>query len=189
MLSWLLPKERQCVRLVHWFDCNNVALFNQLQCCLPAPRRYEDRPILALGEILSQWLGNPAIWVAMLGLNIKVCVEKETSIVDVIEDKNPLSLLNIVQPVVHELEYVGLGIPPPKGLNLVCNIPIDLDPENPGHDGMDGGRRSGQCFRLLWARTVSALAAWTLRNLPGGRWNSAGAFQISTTRSLENVGA
>src|SRR5436190_17488278 len=62
------------------------------------------------------------------------------SIVDIVEDKNPLSLLTIVQPVVHELEYVGLGIPSPKDLNLVCNIPIALfktgrvarvDPENP----------------------------------------------------------
>jgi hypothetical protein len=85
-------------------------------------------------------LGSPAIWVARLGLNVKVGVEKETSIVDIVEDKNPLSLLTIVQPVVHELEYVGLGIPPPKDLNLVCNIPIALlkagrvarvDPENP----------------------------------------------------------
>jgi hypothetical protein len=69
-----------------------------------------------------------------------VGVEKESSIVDVIEDKNPLSLLTIVQPVVHELEYIGLGILPPKDLDFICNIPIALlktgrvarvDPEYP----------------------------------------------------------
>src|SRR5436190_324298 len=65
LLSQLLLKERQRVRLVHWFDCDDVALFNQLQCCLPAPRRYEDRPILALGEILSQRSRNP-VWIAKL---------------------------------------------------------------------------------------------------------------------------
>lgn len=48
--SQLLLKERQGVRLFHWFDCNDAALFNQLQCCLPVPQDYEDRPILALGD-------------------------------------------------------------------------------------------------------------------------------------------
>jgi hypothetical protein len=128
------------VRLVYRFDCNKVALFNQLQCCLPAPRRYEDRRILAFGKRLSQWLGSPAIWVARLPLNVKVSVEKESSIVDIIEDENPLPVITIVQPVVHELENVRLRMSPPIDLDCICNIPIALlkpgriarvDPEYP----------------------------------------------------------
>jgi hypothetical protein len=45
-----------------------------------------------------------------------------------------------VQPIVHELEYVSLRIPPANDLDRICNIPIALfktgrvarvDPENP----------------------------------------------------------
>lgn len=55
-----------------------------------------------------------------------VAVEKEASIVDVVEDENPLPLLAIAQPVVHKLEYVCLRIPPSKDLDRICNIAIAL---------------------------------------------------------------
>ena len=67
-------------------------------------------------------------------------VDKETSIVNVVEDKNPVPILTIAQPIVHELKYIYLGIPTPKDLDSICNIPIALlkpgcvarvDPENP----------------------------------------------------------
>jgi hypothetical protein len=59
------------------------------------------------------------------------------SIIDIIEDKEALF---VAQPVMHELEYVGLGIVPTRNIDLICNIPIPLlearcvarvDPENP----------------------------------------------------------
>jgi hypothetical protein len=67
-------------------------------------------------------------------------LKKEASIIDIVEDEDPLSLLFVAQPVMNELEYIGLGIPPVMDLDLVCNIPITLletrcvarvDPENP----------------------------------------------------------
>jgi hypothetical protein len=73
-------------------------------------------------------------------VNVKTGVEKKSSIVDVVEDKNPLSLLPLMQPVMYELKYIGFGTPVPRDLNLVCNISIALlktgrvarvDPENP----------------------------------------------------------
>lgn len=53
-------------------------------------------------------------------------VKKETGVVDVVEDKNPLSLLTVMQLVVHKLEYISPRILPPKDLNRICNIPITL---------------------------------------------------------------
>jgi hypothetical protein len=75
-----------------------------------------------------------------LGQITKVGVEKELSIVDVVKNENPLSILTIVQPVVHELEDIGLEVLPPIDLNCICNISIALleagriarvDPEGP----------------------------------------------------------
>jgi hypothetical protein len=69
-----------------------------------------------------------------------VGVEKKTSIVNVVKDKNPLSLLPVMQPVMYELEYIGVGTPASRNLNPVCNISITLlktgrvarvDPEDP----------------------------------------------------------
>ena len=67
-------------------------------------------------------------------------VNKEMSIVDVVKDKNPVPILTIAQPVMHELKYICLGISTPKDLDSICSIPIVLlklgcvarvDPENP----------------------------------------------------------
>lgn len=75
-----------------------------------------------------------------MAVNVELRVEKETSIINIVENKNPFSSIIIAQPVVHELEYVGLGIPPSGNLNVVCNVPIALlktgrvarvNPENP----------------------------------------------------------
>jgi hypothetical protein len=37
-------------------------------------------------------------------------LEKEISIIDIVEDKEALSLLFVAQLVMHELEYVDLGL-------------------------------------------------------------------------------
>jgi hypothetical protein len=52
--------------------------------------------------------------------------DKETSIIGIVEDKSPLSLLLIAQPVVNELEYVSILVLPVKDLNPVCNFPKTL---------------------------------------------------------------
>ena len=66
-------------------------------------------------------------------------LEKEMSIIDIVKDKEALSLF-VAQPVMHKLEYVGLGIVSTRNLDLICNFPITLfealrvarvDPENP----------------------------------------------------------
>jgi hypothetical protein len=65
---------------------------------------------------------------------------KEPSIVDIVEDEDPLSLPLVAQPVINKLEYIGLRIVTTRDLDLVCNFPITLletgrvarvDPENP----------------------------------------------------------
>jgi len=75
-----------------------------------------------------------------LALAVKPGVDKETSIIDIIEDEHPFSLILVAQPVINELEYIRLRIPPAGELDLVCNVPIALlktprvacvDPENP----------------------------------------------------------
>jgi hypothetical protein len=53
-------------------------------------------------------------------------LEKKMSIIDIVEDKEALSLLFVVQPLMHELEYVCLGIVPTRNLDLICNFPITL---------------------------------------------------------------
>jgi hypothetical protein len=52
--------------------------------------------------------------------------EKEASIVDVVEDKDPLSLPFVSQPVVNQLKYVGLRIIPVRDLDVVGNFPKTL---------------------------------------------------------------
>jgi hypothetical protein len=65
---------------------------------------------------------------------------EETIIINVIENKDPLSLSLIMEPVINEFKYIGLGILPAGDLDSVCNFPITLletgcvarvDPENP----------------------------------------------------------
>lgn len=52
-------------------------------------------------------------------------IERETSIVGVIEDEQPLSFV-IAQPVMHKLEYISRGISPLRDPNAVCDLPIAL---------------------------------------------------------------
>ena len=67
-------------------------------------------------------------------------IEKESSIVQIIEDQDPLSLIFIAQPVIDQPEDVCLGVISVRDLNLVCHVPKTLleaccvarvDPENP----------------------------------------------------------
>jgi hypothetical protein len=66
--------------------------------------------------------------------------DKEASIINIIQYKNPLPLPVVTQPVVHELEYIGLWILSPGDLDAVRNFLKALlesgrvacvDPENP----------------------------------------------------------
>ena len=59
-------------------------------------------------------------------VNARVGIEKKASVVDVVKDENPLSPLPLMQPVMYELEYIGLGTLAPRNLNLVCDISIAL---------------------------------------------------------------
>ena len=65
---------------------------------------------------------------------------KETAVIDIIEDKEPLSILFGAQPVMNKLKDVGLWILPTCDLDTVSNLPIALleascvaciDPKNP----------------------------------------------------------
>ena len=49
-------------------------------------------------------------------------LDKEASIINIIQYKNPLSLLIAVQPVVYQLEYIGLWILPSRDLDAICDI-------------------------------------------------------------------
>jgi hypothetical protein len=69
-----------------------------------------------------------------------VSLKKPASIIGVVEDKKPLSIPLVSQPVVNELEYVRPQVFPGRNLDMVCDFPITLlepggvarvDPENP----------------------------------------------------------
>ena len=69
-----------------------------------------------------------------------VSIDEEASIVSIVKYDDPLSLSFVAQPVVNNLEYVGLWVMPPKNLDAVCNVPEALlepgrvarvDPEHP----------------------------------------------------------
>jgi hypothetical protein len=49
-------------------------------------------------------------------------LDEEASIINVIQYKNPLSLPIAAQPVVHQLEYIGLWILSSRDLDAICNI-------------------------------------------------------------------
>jgi hypothetical protein len=65
---------------------------------------------------------------------------KGTGVIDIVEDKEPLSILFVAQPVMNKLKDVGIRILPTHDLGAVCNLPIALletgfvapvNPENP----------------------------------------------------------
>jgi hypothetical protein len=65
---------------------------------------------------------------------------KETGLIDIVEDEEPLSILFNAQPVMNKLKDIGLRILPTRDLDLISNIPIALlktgciarvNPENP----------------------------------------------------------
>jgi hypothetical protein len=76
-----------------------------------------------------------------MSLRVMVGVEKKKmSVVKIVEDKDPPSILPVMQPVVYKFEYVGFWAPAARNLNPVCNISKALlktgsvacvDPENP----------------------------------------------------------
>jgi len=52
--------------------------------------------------------------------------EKPTRIIGVVKDKKPLSVPLVSQPVVNELKYVRLLVPPARDLDVVCDFPTTL---------------------------------------------------------------
>ena len=60
--------------------------------------------------------------------------------INIVEDKEPLSILFVAQPVVNKLKDVGFQVLPTRNLRAVSDLPIALleasrvtrvDPENP----------------------------------------------------------
>jgi hypothetical protein len=67
-------------------------------------------------------------------------LDEEASIIHIVQYKSPLPIPTVAQPVVHQLEYIGLWILPSGDLDAICNISKALlkpggiacvDPENP----------------------------------------------------------
>jgi hypothetical protein len=55
-----------------------------------------------------------------------VIFEKPTSIISVVEDRKPLSISLVSQPVVNELKYVHLQVLPARDLDVVCDFRTTL---------------------------------------------------------------
>ena len=83
--------------------------------------------MLALWQILPERSGRSIMRLSYRHRPARsVSFEKPASIIDVVEDKKPLSVPLVSQPVVNELKYVCLQVPPARDLNLVCDIPPTL---------------------------------------------------------------
>ena len=115
------------MRFIHWLHIDNIAFFNQLQCYASTPCRNENRTMLALWQILPERSSRPVMRPACRHCpGCSMSFEKPTSIIGIVEDKKPLPVPFVSQPVVNELEYIRLGIPPVRDLDMVCNFPITL---------------------------------------------------------------
>jgi hypothetical protein len=66
---------------------------------------------------------------------------KETGVINIVEDEEPLSILFGAQPVTNKLKDVCFRVLPTRDLEAVSNLPIALleascvtrmDPKNPG---------------------------------------------------------
>jgi hypothetical protein len=79
--------------------------------------------------------------------------EKPTCIIGVVEDKKPLSIPLISQPVVNELEYVRLWVPPARDLDVVRDFPTTLF--KPG--GVASVYPENPCLRRLASDLVGEL--------------------------------
>jgi len=55
-----------------------------------------------------------------------VSFKKPTSVIGVVENKKPLSIPLISQPVVNDLEYVRLRVLSARDLDVVCDFPTTL---------------------------------------------------------------
>ena len=83
--------------------------------------------MLALWQILPERSGRPAIRPACRHRPACIVIfEKPTSIISVVEDKKPLSVPLVSQPVVNELEYIRLRVPSARNLDVVCDFPTTL---------------------------------------------------------------
>ena len=135
----LLLQEFNRVRRDHWVDWNEVVPFWKLQSRLLASRRNKDRPVWALRKIISKRSKSVAARVARLALDGCLSIDKEISVVNVIENHQP-RFPAPAKPVVHQFEYISPRILPSWNLDYVCNISIGLlesscvarvHPENP----------------------------------------------------------
>jgi hypothetical protein len=77
--------------------------------------------MLARWQILPERSGRPVIRPAC-----SVIFEKPTSIISIVEDKKPLSISLVSQPVVNELKYVRLQVLPARDLDVVCDFRTTL---------------------------------------------------------------
>jgi hypothetical protein len=83
--------------------------------------------MLALWQILPERFSRPIMRPAYRHRPAcSVSFEKPTSIIGVVEDKKPLSVPLVSQPVVNELKYVRLQVPPARDLNVVRDFPPTL---------------------------------------------------------------
>jgi hypothetical protein len=83
--------------------------------------------MLALWQILPERSGSPVIRPACRHRPAcSVIFEKPTSIIGVVEDKKPLSIPLVSQPVVNELKYVCLQVLPARDLDVVCDFRTTL---------------------------------------------------------------
>ena len=83
--------------------------------------------MLALWQILPERSGRPVIRPACRHRPAcSVIFEKPTSIISVVEDKKPLSISLVSQPVVNELKYVCLQVLPARDLDVVCDFRTTL---------------------------------------------------------------
>jgi hypothetical protein len=79
--------------------------------------------MLALGKIFLERSGRPVTRpVCRPRLACRVGFEKPMSIIGVVEDEKPLSVPLISQPVVNELKYVRLRVPPARDLDVICDV-------------------------------------------------------------------
>src|SRR5438045_8149563 len=83
--------------------------------------------MLALWQILpersSRPVMRPTCWHCP---GCSMSFEKPTSIISIVEDKKPLPVPFILQPVMNALEYVCLWVPPARDLDMVCDFPATL---------------------------------------------------------------
>ena len=83
--------------------------------------------MLALWQILPERSSRPVMRPACRHCpGCSMSFEKPMSIISIVEDKKPLPIPFVSQPVVNELEYVRLWVPLARDLDVVRDFPATL---------------------------------------------------------------